>query len=396
MMSLYLTLTLLEASVYKDTFIIDADGHIMEAMPNAVPWEQLLPDEYKAMAPKQVPFDTGGGRFFMEGKIWGKPNGGPRNVSNGRPTFDVHNERKGMVDPKVRIQHMDMEGIDTAVVFGTTVMIGSSALVDKGLGAAMAHAYNSWVHSFTQHNPARLKGVAALPLQNIEAAVMELHRAVTELKFVGTGIGPRSPEHNLHDPYFDPLWREAESLNAAVCTHMSNALHRLEGPGVERFTGRFFPHLICHPFEQMTAMACIVAGGVIDRFPKLRVAFLEGGLGWVPFWMDRLDEHYESLGHELTIKAKPSEYIMSGQVFVSFEVDERTLDTIGKYFRDDRILYASDYWHFDGKFPGSVKAIMDRSDLTANFKKKVMGQNASVLFNLPYGKIDGKSNGKRK
>ena len=139
----------------------------------------------------------------------------------------------------------------------------------------------------------------------------------------------------------------------------------------------------------MVAMLSLVCGGVLARLPKLGVAFLEIGIGWVPYWMERMDEHYEK--HELRDELKkevpyltkePSEYVKAGNVFVTCEPDEKTLpDCIG-HTGEDLPMYASDYPHVDSKFPETVKLLRSREDLPPNVKEKILGLNAARFYNL--------------
>src|SRR5438874_1711648 len=99
-------------------------------------------------------------------------------------------------------------------------------------------------------------------------------------------------------------------LNAAICRAYNDWLAQ-EYPtaGLDRYDNFFMTHMISHPFEQMLAALSIIAGGVLERFPRLKVAFLESGCGWLPFWLHRMDEHYEKRAHEVPwLTMKPSEY----------------------------------------------------------------------------------------
>ena len=130
------------------------------------------------------------------------------------------------------------------------------------------------------------------------------------------------------------------------------------------------------------ALAAVVCGGVLERFPTLRVAFLEGGCGWLPFFMDRFDEHVEklpSLSPWLT-KA-PSEHLRAGRVFVSCEPEEDLAYPVSK-LGEDVIMYASDYAHWDCEFPDSVRKIAERPELTEQQKRKILRENAQRLYGL--------------
>ena len=109
----------------------------------------------------------------------------------------------------------------------------------------------------------------------------------------------------LNDPAYDPFWREAQDLDIPVAVHGSFGT-RMPTMGGDRYRDPFFFHMVCHPFEQQAACMDIVCGGVLARFPKLTVGFLESGIGWLGYWLDRMDSHYEKMGTYVPwLKRKP-------------------------------------------------------------------------------------------
>ncbi len=165
--------------------VIDADGHVYDTHPKTLKWiEENIEPKFKKRAPMTIPFPTGAGRTLVDGQIWTMANsaGGRRDSED---TFELHISRKGMIDPKIRIKDMDTEGIDIAVLFGGTLVLLAPGLHDAEFGAAICRAYNNWLAEYCRPYPERLKGVAALPLQDPAEAIQELRRCVTELGFVG-------------------------------------------------------------------------------------------------------------------------------------------------------------------------------------------------------------------
>ena len=139
-----------------------------------------------------------------------------------------------------------------------------------------------------------------------------------------------------------------------------------------------------HSFEQMLACAQLIAFGVLERHPGLRLVFLESSGGWGPFWIERLDEQAESFGGFCPdLKLRPSEYF-ARQCAISFEVDERTLPALTPFVGAERIVWGSDYPHHDATFPGAVDAI--RATVAAcptAVQAKVLGLNARGIYRLP-------------
>lgn len=358
--------------------IIDADGHVLE---RDIPWADLMESRFRDRAPKAVKDNRGFNFVMMEGKLTPKPVGKACSFV-GAPRSHHPQATTGMTDPVVRLKDMDLEGIDTAVLFGTSPFLSLPFVEDKEYASDVARVYNNWLAQYCSADPRRLRGVAAVAIQDPSAAVKELRRAVTDLKFVAVGAPPVSASgKNLDDPTLYPFFAEAEKLNVPICIHVG------AGDGVpaatERFDHPLYTHAMAHPFEQMIASLCVVCGGLLERFPKLKFAFMEAGCGWVPYWMERLDEHYEILQPTVPWLTKaPSEYMKSGQMYYAFEMEEKMLPYVADFVGAERLVFATDYNHSDSKFPHTVDEVMKRKDLTDGLKAKLMGENAAQLYSL--------------
>ncbi|MBI4490965.1 MAG: amidohydrolase [Deltaproteobacteria bacterium] len=283
-------------------------------------------------------------------------------------------------DAETWLKAMDKEGIDVAVLYPTAALsIGTVREAD--FAAALCRAYNDFVYDRFVRQSDRLKGVAIVPFQTVHEAVRELNRAATKLGMVAVmlpAVGLRTP---LGCQEYWPIYEEAERLNVALGVHA--------GPrgasqfGLDLFDRFIEVHTICHPFGQMAQLTSIFCNGVPEKFPRLRIAFLEAGCGWVPYWMERLDEEYEKRNDELPLlKAKPSEYMRSGRIFYSFEPDEGTVPYVIDRMGEDVLLYASDFPHWDSGYPHTVKKVVERQDISEGQKKKLLGENARRFYNL--------------
>lgn len=358
--------------------IIDADGHVFE---RDLPWSDLLEEPYRARAPRVVKDNRGVDFLMVDGKLCPKPVGKGCGFV-GAPRNRLPQPTTGMKDAGRRLKDMDLEGIDTAVLFGTLPFLSLPFLEDKDLACAIARVYNDWLADYCKADPRRLKGVALVPIQEPVEAVQELRRCVEKLGFVAVA----SPAHsasgkNLDHPDLQAFFAEAERLNVPLCIHVGAG----DGTaaGIERFDHPFFNHAMTHPFEQMIAVLCLVVGGILERHPRLKVAFMEAGAGWVPYWMERLDEHYEYLRPTVPwMKKPPSEYMRSDRLYYAFEPDERTLPFVAGFVGEDRLIFASDYNHSDSKFPETVKSVLERKDIAPDLMAKVMGGNAARLYEI--------------
>ncbi|MGZ8500836.1 MAG: amidohydrolase family protein, partial [Candidatus Binatia bacterium] len=155
-----------------------------------------------------------------------------------------------------------------------------------------------------------------------------------------------------------------------------------QGPAGEiRYDTFLFKHTIGRPIETLIDCAALMYGGVPEQFPKLRIAFLECGAGWVPYWMDRMDEEWEKRKTEAPLlKAKPSEYMARGNWFYAAEPEEATLPLVLDRVGEDVILFASDYPHWDGNFPYMVSTLKERKDISESAKNKILSTNGMRLY----------------
>ncbi|TAJ75294.1 amidohydrolase [bacterium] len=278
-------------------------------------------------------------------------------------------------DVPTRLRDMDKEGIDMSVLFPTGGF-GVTRLPEKDYAAAFSRGYNNWIASVCKESP-RLRGIGLVPFQDVPAAVGEVNRAVTKLGLVGIAIGSFGMKEHLGSRTFWPIYDELQRLNVPLLIHNARS-----GPAGEiRFDTFLFKHTIGRPFETLLDCAALMYGGVPEKFPRLRIAFLECGVGWVPYWMDRMDEEWEKRQSEAPLlKAKPSEYMTRGNWFYATEPEESTLPYAIERIGDDKIVFASDYPHWDGMFPYVVSTIRERKDISEDSKRKILGENAKKLY----------------
>ncbi len=360
--------------------VIDADGHVDE---DRVRWVELLPQRYAQDAPCWIELPNGRRHFMVEGKLWPSKRdfyGGlglwpePR-----KPSHMWSWEREGTRDPHKRIRDMDEEGIDIAVLFGTFVGLGAvSSIENPGLAVAVCEAYNNWLADYCRPYPERLKGIAALPLQDPQAARLEARRAIEKLGMVGIQALTNHGGRLLHEPQFDPVWEEAQALGVPVCVHIVST----HSAGIDRFDRYVFKHAF-YPLDAMLAVTSFCAGGILERFPRLRVAFMEAGVGWLPWLMDRLHEHYELLPQQMPWQRRdPGEILRSESCYYAIEPEESTVPYVAQVMGEGRLLYASDYSHWDCLCPDSVRIVYERPDLSDELKRKILSENAARLFGL--------------
>jgi len=349
-------------------FVIDADGHGGEP----ADWQERLPAAFQShMAARRERIKKQFANLIGVGVMQTK----------GTARTDMR-ARAGMTDPKVRLEDMDLEGIDVTVMFPGGAGEEWAGL-DRDFAIALCRTLNDARAEFCRHAPKRLKSVAKLPMIEPEAAAAELRRAVRELGMVGMVTPQHIRDRNLDHPSFDVVWRTAEELGVPVCVHGGGQAIDQVPIGVDRYRTRLEMHAMTHPVGQMLAVMAFTVGGILHRFPKLRVAFLEAGVGWLPFWLERLDEHWELTPEQAPgIDRKPSEYFLSGRCFIGADPDERGIAHVANELGDGVLVYASDYYHWDCKFPETVKIIAEREDLSASTKRGLFTDNPRRLYAL--------------
>ncbi|MBI1962657.1 MAG: amidohydrolase family protein [Candidatus Rokubacteria bacterium] len=333
--------------------VLDADGHVTES------YEQLARylDEPYRRRPLTFPF------YAWDG--WD------------RRLLGTLGDVAGDAETWLRV--MDKHGIEQVVLYPTLGLF-MSFLKDPIWAVALCRAYNTLMaEEFIKKSP-RIKAVALLPVQDPDAAAKEVRRAVRELGHSGVMLAADG-SHVLGDARFHGVYEEAQKLDAMVGVHASGS--HLGGAGVDVFPRFIQAHTCSHPFGQMRQITSIVFEGVPERFPDLRIAFLEAGAGWAPYWMERMDDEYAKRAVEApALKKKPSDYVRAGKIYFSCEADEWLLPQALKLVGENQIVYASDFPHWDNSFPGNIDEIKERGDLTDAQKRKVLADNGRRLYKL--------------
>ena len=339
----------------KPAFIVDGDAHVLESRDGV---RARFPERWRTAIAELVNADGGSNRTYF-GTL------GPKQ----RPSR-----------PEDYLRDMDVEGIDVSVFYPTTGL-GIGQVRDPEWQSVYCRAYNDWLAEFCTTNAGRLKGVALVPLQDTTLACEEMNRAVANLGLVGVmlpssfSFGPP----NLGEAYLDPFYAEAERLGVPVGVHHTGSLR----PDTEGFRLFLQIHLLSHVPEQMKALTAIVIGGVLERFPRLKIAFLEAGCGWAPFWLQHMDEEFEKRHVEVPyLKRKPSEYILESESYFGTEPEEKLIPLVAQQIGAEKLIYASDYPHWDSDWPNTVKTLVDRPDMSDELREKLMSDNAARLYGL--------------
>jgi len=362
---------------------IDADGHVLEP-PHM--WGEYLDPAFASQAPEMFVDEDGRDRLRLAGKVFGGPRGlgftGAATARRDGMPEEMHFEegRKGGFDPDSRVMDLDLDGIDAVFLYPTLgLMVGG---VDHpGLAAALCRAYNRYINDFCSGHPERLFPVAMLPMQDVALTLDEMKYAANELG-IRSGFLRPNPYNGLllSDKQYDVVWAAAQDLNFSIAFHEGTG--GMPASGVDRVSDFAARHMVSHTLEMMIACLNVIWGGVCERFPRVRFAFLESGGGWIVPWLDRMDRHFEqsawSEGHS-PLQMPPSEYFKR-QCWVSFEPSETSIPYVAELLGGNKCMWATDYPHFDGWFPGAVKMISDK--LPPSARQQVLAQSAMEFYDL--------------
>jgi predicted TIM-barrel fold metal-dependent hydrolase len=268
----------------------------------------------------------------------------------------------GSNDPQLRLLDLDQEGIWSELIY-PSIGVWSSSIQDPALLAAGARAINDWAISFQQVSP-RYVCTATVPLLEVDDAVAEIERA-TALGFKAMFF-PVAPagEHDWHDKYWEPVWASLQDTHSVLSFHIGTEPHDASGGHGQYFRGGggALLNYMETTYGGQRAVSKLIASGVFDRHPDLKVIVSEGGATWGPFVADRLDEAYRQ--HAVSVRPQlsklPSEYLYTN-VYASFQHDRSAVHAnLAMGWKN--ICWGSDYPHFEGTFGHTQKTLHELFD----------------------------------
>jgi predicted TIM-barrel fold metal-dependent hydrolase len=361
--------------------IISADCHANE--PSNL-WAERIDKKYRERIPRVI--------TDASGVMW--------RVSEGhRPdrlrVQDLEGEdmlrQKAGADPRDRLRDHARDGIDAEVIFPNKGL-SMWATPDAVFAQAQCRVFNEWAwETFGPYND-RLSPVAAIATADLEGSIAEVQRVAAlgfraltlPCKPVWGGHDVDHPNYNL--PLFDPLWAVIQETGLPITFHVSTG----RDPRASRGNGGAVINYVSHSLSPtIEPVANLCASGVLERFPGLRFATIEAGIGWVAWLLDAMDEAYRK--HHFWVRPKlkklPSEYYrLHG--FASFQEDAAGLTLAERHALADNFMWGNDYPHHEGTWPHSAEAIeRTMSRLTDDSRAKILGLNAARLFKFDVAKL---------
>ena len=336
--------------------VIDADGHIIERT-----------DELRKYL--KSPFDKRGGPLTAS-EPW------DRDLRQTLPPEPRNFPSAPSAQDWLRL--LDDHGIEQAFLY-PTAMGNVSRIREPDYAVALCEAYNDYVHDQYAKVSNRLRPVALLPFQDPERAVIELRRAVRDYGCRAAVVRTTGLRLPLGHKFYDPIYREAESLGCALAVHGTNGAEELASGSFETFTE---VHTVSFPVGMFVQFSNMIYQGVPARFPKLRLVFLEIGSTWLPYWLDRMDEHWVKRGKIETpsLKQRPSDCVREHPVFFSYEAEETLLPETFRYVGENHFVYATDIPHWDCEFPENLHHTQKHKNLSDETKSKLLYENAKALY----------------
>jgi uncharacterized protein len=374
--------------------VIDSDLHVIET---GEVYEKYLDEKYRDKMPQYLGWSpTNFPHWDVQGQMippWAQAQEviGPQQFLDAPTEHLYKSVRERKYDAGSTLDAMDAEGIDLAVVYRTFAhMVVSIDDLQPAYATAYCAAFNDWLADYCRTNSTRLKPAAIVSLHDPELAAAEARRAVEKQGHVAVVLLPMPINGRyVNAPECDVLWKEITRLKVPLAFHGTSG-----GASKDYVTNRFrghanfrtLNHSSAFPLELMLALGAMTVGGVLERFPDMRVAFLEGNCGWLPWWLDRLDDQWKKYGGGETVKlsARPREYFQR-QCFIGTDVDEDLLSVVIDEIGDDNIVMSVDYPHADGPFPNGIKTFLDHAKVSMDSKRKIMWDNCTRLYGFAAG-----------
>ncbi|ETD33306.1 amidohydrolase family protein [Williamsia sp. D3] len=381
--------------------LVSVDDHLIEH-PNV--WQDRLPRKYLEAGPRIIEatgsetdqygfgqkVSAGSQVWTLEGKVYAQLG---LNAVAGKPREEIGTDPvrfdemiPGCYDPKARAADMELDGVQAAILFPSFPRFAGTlfgTLEDRGLALACTQAWNDYViDEWVTPYPDRFVSMIILPHWNVQESIAELDRlARHDIRAVSFPENPAKLGHpSFHSDHWDPLWAVLQEREIVVCLHFGTS-------GQVTLTADDAPMAVMSSLmgtNSMAAMSDLMFSPVFHNFPKLKVSLSEGGVGWIPWLLERADQvwerhrFYQNINQEM----RPSE-IFERNIWGCFIADQYGVDNRHR-IGIDRLTWECDYPHSDSFWPNSrtVASNMFR-DIPSDEVEKIVETNARNLFRFP-------------
>lgn len=363
--------------------VVDADAHVEEC---EATWDHLDP-AFRArrpiplvLPPDVAGYDAWNAVWLIDGEVFPKRAGRGWHTFATPPLSAIARGKAApigaqtLTDVPARLADMDAAGIAIQVVLPTLFLVALPD--DPALEAALCRSYNRFLSHACAQSGGRLRFVAVLPWRDVPAAQAVLVEA-HELGAVAAMALGLAGDYPLGDPRFEPLYADLSARGLPLVVHFgwgAPSLTRLFSDSTSSFCSAALPVVM--------AFYDLIAKGVLERHPRLKVAFLEAGCEWLPFALRRLESRY-ARGQLPALPRRPSEYLAGGNVYLACESDEDIRHVL-RFIGEEQLVMASDYPHVDDTTEADMAgALAAREDLSDALRAKILSANPRRLYNLP-------------
>ncbi|MGN7300198.1 amidohydrolase family protein [Ferdinandcohnia sp. SAFN-114] len=271
-------------------------------------------------------------------------------------------------DAEAKLEDLKKGEIDKAVLSPAPPMF--NYWLDPETAAGVSSFINDGIAEFIAENPSVFQGMATVPMQKPTLAVKEMERVVHELQLNAVEIGTSIEGVNLDDPQFTEFFEAAEALNVTLFLH---PYYVGDKAGMSKY---YFTNLVGNPLDTTVAAGSLIFGGILDRFPNLKVMLAHGG-GYLPYQIGRFDKGYQERKESRTCKERPSSYL-DRFYFDTLTFNTQTLQFLIDFVGPEKVVLGSDY-PFD---MGTLKPreIVEECQLPDKTKELIYQGNARHLF----------------
>jgi len=338
---------------------IDADAHVLETERT---WEYMLESE-REFRPRVVATpdaeESGGESWLVDGRLHAKA----RNVG-----ADTPKAAREMEDIDARIEHMDELGVDIQVLYPTIFLRPFTLRPEVEL--ALSRSYNRWLVDIWKRGQGRLRWVAVLPLLSMEKALAEA-RWAKENGACGIFIRGLEVDRILSDPYFYPLYEEAGRLDLPVCVHSATGSFAVHDFFDRECGFNKFKLAVVGSFHS------VLYEGIPQRFPKLKLGFIEVSAQWVPYALHDVTRRFQRKGKTLS-----KDILRESRIYVACQTDD-DLPYVLQYSGPDNLVIGSDYGHADTASElNALRTLKQTGELDADVIDKILDDNPRALYGL--------------
>jgi len=371
--------------------VIDADGHVEENLDTFS--DKYLEPGFRALRPRVAGVE-GMAYWVIDEQLYPR-RVGPGCNNLGTPT-NVNGEiaahslgKKESIgnmeldDIAARLKLMDDEDIAVQVIY-TTLFLAYPLTRNMPLATALTSSYNRWMGQRLV-GQARIKWSAVVNLDDIPGAVKQV-REGKKLGAVSVMVLGTAGDDMLDHPRLDPFYAALCEENLALGVHVGWSC-----PSVNNLYSHIYPSgVIAFHVPLLMAFTALVSGGVLDRFPSLRVVFLEAGCQWVPFIVERMHHRFKNQGSTLRkflpqtapIQKLPvMEYLKRGTIYFSTEVEDEILPNVLNLVGESQVIFGSDMPHGD-RDRCAAAILQKRTDISESAKASILEKNPAKLYGI--------------